>query len=547
MRKQTKIAALVSAAALLAIGASMTSFAAGWAETYAGSGEWQWLDNYGDPETNTWHTQSGYYLYLGDNGIVVKDEIIEYNGNYYYVDELGRRVASYWLSRPNTDGVMVGDYEPANLYYYFDSKGQAIRGKVSSAIKKSNSTTETSKFVFDEEGRMMSGWVDFTDGNTYYCGGEDEGYMTVGWAELELRETDDTNPYEGDTAWYYFDSGKMLKNTRKYLSSDNNGGKKYYFAFDSDGTLEESTFSDIGLASTSYANYKLYYTDGGYAASGWVEADYDGSGSAHSSTWFYFESNGLAYNYDGKDALATASASNANVTSSSVQIGKWNGSTFVPVTDTASEYAARVIDGKTYLFNASGEYLTGVFEITGTVYRKGSSQSIGNGIYYFDEVSGSPKGAMETKKDSWTTDDDITFNYQFTNTGKAAESQIYNGTLYDANGCRVDAEDTTWRVVDAYGYASDKAPSLTANANIKNSEGKYLFQAGDKIVVNASGRVKESGTVIIDGMKYYIKSVAAGTKYDGNATKGADANKDNKLDAAVTAETYVIVHQHFAD
>ena len=46
MRKQTKIAALVSAAALLAIGASMTSFAAGW--TYDNSiGHWVYEDSDG--------------------------------------------------------------------------------------------------------------------------------------------------------------------------------------------------------------------------------------------------------------------------------------------------------------------------------------------------------------------------------------------------------------------------------------------------------------------------------------------------------------------
>ena len=45
MRKQTKLVAVLSAAALLAIGASMTSFAAGWTQE---DGTWVYLDRDGD-------------------------------------------------------------------------------------------------------------------------------------------------------------------------------------------------------------------------------------------------------------------------------------------------------------------------------------------------------------------------------------------------------------------------------------------------------------------------------------------------------------------
>ena len=52
MRKQTKIAAIVSAAALLAIGASMTSFAAtGWQEE---DGTWVYYNRAGEKVANSW-------------------------------------------------------------------------------------------------------------------------------------------------------------------------------------------------------------------------------------------------------------------------------------------------------------------------------------------------------------------------------------------------------------------------------------------------------------------------------------------------------------
>ena len=53
MRKQTKIAAVVSAAALLALGASMTSFAASKGTWMMVDGEWYCYDKNGDAYTRT--------------------------------------------------------------------------------------------------------------------------------------------------------------------------------------------------------------------------------------------------------------------------------------------------------------------------------------------------------------------------------------------------------------------------------------------------------------------------------------------------------------
>ena len=70
MRKQTKLVAVLSAAALLAIGASMTSFAkAGWA---LDGDEWVWLDGNGDRVTNEWKKSA--------------------DGNYYWLDEDGNKL-----------------------------------------------------------------------------------------------------------------------------------------------------------------------------------------------------------------------------------------------------------------------------------------------------------------------------------------------------------------------------------------------------------------------------------------------------------------------
>lgn len=60
MRKQTKLVAVLSAASLLAIGASMTSFAKGWTEE---NGEWVYLDSDGEI-TREWK-KSGFLTTTG--------------------------------------------------------------------------------------------------------------------------------------------------------------------------------------------------------------------------------------------------------------------------------------------------------------------------------------------------------------------------------------------------------------------------------------------------------------------------------------------------
>ena len=57
MRKQTKLVAVLSAAALLALGASMTSFAAGWEKDEAGI--WHYYDEDDELVTGEWKKDGG--------------------------------------------------------------------------------------------------------------------------------------------------------------------------------------------------------------------------------------------------------------------------------------------------------------------------------------------------------------------------------------------------------------------------------------------------------------------------------------------------------
>ena len=541
MRKQTKIAALVSAAALLAIGASMTSFA-DWVGPLE-DGSYEYHDSDGIAVTDEWRTGKSsrdgqtYYYYLDSDGKMATDTLVESGEHLYYVNENGEKVTNYWYKVDNTEAIMVNDITPAYLYYYFDKNGQALTGGRKEAYKSNTDQTKT-YFYFDDEGHMMSGWIN----DTYYCSGEDEGYMLTGWQELTVpaEVVDNGEPVnpDTDTAWYYFGTdGKMYKGTRSYLPMSNTNSKKTWFEFDKDGCLLENKWGAIPASGNNAGTEGYYYVEDGYAADGWVKADYDGSADDHSATWFYF-TNGKAFNYDGADA---GSPNNAT----KIELWDEDNGGFSEVKDTDSAYAARVIKGKTYLFNSVGEYVAGVYRITGTVSRKGSSQPIGDGIYYFD-LANDKEGSMKTNKQVVTNQYEDSRNYLFEASGKAVTDQVKGGALYNHEGLRKDAEEGSWQIVtigdvmDGVSIVSDKDAVTTDG--VKNAVGKkYKFNATDRIIVSASGRVKESGSVTIDGTKYYIKTAAKGTKTDD------PKDEDGKLDAAINGETYVIVHQYSVD
>ena len=119
MRKQTKIAAVVSAAALLALGASMTSFAASKGTWMMVDGEWYCYDKNGDAYTNVFCSSNGKEYYVGDDGQLVRSEWVDYDGSYYFVNSSGAKITNDWrLTTPFDDD--SADEE----WYYFQSTGK---------------------------------------------------------------------------------------------------------------------------------------------------------------------------------------------------------------------------------------------------------------------------------------------------------------------------------------------------------------------------------------------------------------------------------------
>ena len=294
MKKQTKLVAVLSTAALFAIGASMTSFAAtGWAEE---DGTWVYYDRNGDKVTDKWAKSGNNWYYLDNNGEMAIDTLIEDGDNYYYVDVNGVMAANQWVAIDNEDA--GDDNEPEHYWYYFQANGKALKNGDNNKV--ALKTVNGKKYAFDDEGKMLYGWVKSDDASRidnsdndafkeadYYFGGEDDGAMTTGWLLVDVTYDEATNDYEiapafnedeDQSRWFYFKSnGKMVKAADADKTKEKTiNGKKYAFdvtgAMVAEWSLDKEKASD-NLATTNFADYEK-----------------DGKTAKYSQAWRYFNS-----------------------------------------------------------------------------------------------------------------------------------------------------------------------------------------------------------------------------------------------------------------
>ena len=530
MRKQTKFVAVLSAAALFAIGASMTSFAA--TAHWEQEGEdWVYLDSDGDRVTDTWKKSGSNWFYLDSDGYMAKDTIVisGSNDDKYYVDANGAKVVNTWVSVDNEGDNECSDQEDVStIWYFFGSNGKAKRGdstkEVFTNIPYGANMENKGTFAFDEDGHMLSGWQDITlsSGKTYryYFNGENEGWAALGWQYLEKPEDDnfeDENPFE-DEAWFWFGTnGRAAQDTTKYI-----GGQ--YYTFSESGAMNDKWVQGTPGISDSTAviasDADAFYTESiGHRRTGWIYAyDPDDTDEEGDQYWFYLNNKGEAYNDRGKDTVEYKSG---------VEVADYDATATKVFDETAvgQDVAAKVIKNKTFLFDENGRMLTGLRRIEGdTPVVKGDSDTakdnrgavpreggkdLQEGIYYFSTESGSGEGAMETGKQV-VSDEGDEYTYYFQGTGAAYINTLMKGAVYGEDGRRIEAEDgSKYELVVVANdiYDGDK----------KNTDGtrKVAIEAGTAIIVNSNGTVKKNAsTVDVDGVKYSVKNYVAVEKED---------------------------------
>ena len=388
------------------------------------------------------------------------------------------------------------------------------------------SLIDGSRYFFDENGRMVSGWTTIEDGTskeaTYYLGDENQGAaLTSTWKFLEIPK-EIQGEYDVDEAWFRFgSSGKLEKSKRSYI----NGA---YYSFDDNGVMLDdwqTASPTSGTVSTPWniklqTNGKAFYNlETGNQGTGWVHT-WKENDEGGEEKWFYMESSNYnqVFNYNGKDSWYKDSKGNW---AQSAPIwkhasGVWDGSGSI------NDVAAKVIKGKTYLFDSEGVMLTGVYAFEDTVACNGGKQ-LQAGIYYFSKKGGSAEGRMEKGRTPIDYDGE-TFTYYFTKDGKACQNELNDGAVYNYNGVRVEAKDgnanQTYNISEVTG----------GSGSLKLGNKRYTEGT---IIVSSTGKIR-TGSVVIEDVRYEIKDyvvVSAYDKYDKDPATRTDLVNDRYVAA----------------
>lgn len=201
--------------------------------------------------TATIQSSKGDKYYLGDDGKMVRDYLLEdYNNATYYFNDDGKMVFNTWVA---VDPYQVSnpiENGPTIYLYYFGANGKAYRAK-QDVVRK---TIDGKKYLFNADGIMLTGWISETGymsniydtdedpfiGSIYYAGGETDGVLREGWMAYEDGSLDD-NYYHKETIWFYF---SLSSNKKVYYDGQGSqydyiakkiNGKTY--AFDENGVM----------------------------------------------------------------------------------------------------------------------------------------------------------------------------------------------------------------------------------------------------------------------------------------------------------------------
>ena len=506
MRKQTKLVAVLSAAALLAVGASMTSFA-GWEKDE--DGIWHYYDSDDEMVEDEWRKDGSKWFYLDEDGNMATDTWVD---DEYYVGSDGAMLKNAWIKTTADEDVSDPD-DDGDHWYYFDTKGK----KVTSDDKKINGKT----YYFNEDGEMLYGWHE-ENGNVFYLGTEDEGWRAENqWLWLEKPGDADEDEDEeqiltcadedecDDEGWYWFgSSGKMYKDAGKkkvngrYYMFNEHGQMLYEWINNKKvevGTPGNAHLDGNATAGSATIDDMLYYNivEEGWRGDGWYEIDgSEDVGEDSDTDWYFFD--------DGEAEHADA-----------------DGSDFATYDeDGAPVYVARIkVDsskGKKYFaFNEKGQMQTGLQYMADE-----------KGFYYFDE-----NGYMQDGKVSDVECDDDDYNFYF-NTKNGSNGQGYTGEkdnyLY-FNGKRLEADDD-YRLY-----------YLDGDIYLVNNKGKIQSSKSDnkKFDLENKGIAEEDVNVQFTGKKVKSVKLENGTEYSAEELikEAEDIIKSTNFDPS---EDYIV-------
>ena len=516
MRKQTKIAAVVSAAALLALGASMTSFAASKGTWMMVDGEWYCYDKNGDAYTNVFCSSNGKEYYVGDDGQLVRSAWVEYDGDYYFVNSAGAKVTNDWrLTTPYDDE--SADEE----WYYFKSNGKRAENE--------KVTYKGKTYYFDTDGKMLTGWVTttsdkkdnvneangFEDGHTFYC--DETGARVEGaWVKDTAPGVDDDDA-DADEFWYYLKKATGKPATGK---QSNINGQIYLFndegqmqhgwvaATDSSVKYYQLDKEDEEVAMAAAGDDAVYYCgdeDDGHAKKNkWVKTWLPNNTSEEDDDkeWFWFDKDGKVFRAGEKNGSATASDA-------------WKykldeGTLKKDATASTGVISKKKVNSKDYWFRKDGVMLSKFYLID-------------DAMYYF---GGSDDGSMKTGSQSIKDNTGDTYKFYFYTKDQSNEYEtphdhkaLKKGAGVVGNqgnklyyyGLQIQADDYKYQVATVNG----KSFIVNSNGTIQHSTNTEYKEDGDVLVKTGAYTEKKDGKDVVipttfekDGQyKYAIENI----------------------------------------
>ena len=537
MRKQTKIAAVVSAAALLALGASMTSFAASKGTWMMVDGEWYCYDKNGDAYTNVFCSSNGKEYYVGDDGQLVRSEWVEYDGNYYFVNSSGAKITNDWrLTTPYDDE--SADEE----WYYFKSNGKRAENE--------KITYKGKSYYFDTDGKMLTGWVNTGDGtsavneangyeagHTFYC--DETGARVEGAWVKDVEPGTDDDDADADEYWYYLKKATGKPATGK---QSNINGQIYLFngegqmqhgwvaATDTNGVkfVQLNKEDEEQAMSTAGAN-AVYYCgdeDDGHAKKNkWVKTWLPDNTNEEEDDkeWFWFDKEGKLFRAN-KEITSAESASNA-------WKYKLDEGTLVRDADSAVEkIAKKKVNSKDYWFTSDGVMLSKFYLIDDAMYYFGGSDdgSMKTGSQSIKDNTG------DTYKFYFYTKDQSTDKYRTPIKNKALKKGAgvtgnQSNKLY-YYGLLLTADDYKYQVATLEDQNGQKYDFIiNSNGSIQHSYGTTYKEDGDELIVvdESTKTTKKDGS---KGTAEYVE--------DGQYKYGFKFGVTNKVSDVDLSEFY---------
>ena len=571
MRKQTKVVAVASAAALLAIGGAMTSFAAqGWVEE---DGTWYYYDKDGSRVEDTWKKSGDNWFWLDseEGGAMATDKLVEDDDNTYYVDGNGVMVTNTWVKVVNEE--QDEDDDPAEYrYYYMQSNGKAYKGNGNNLSKK---TIDGKQYAFDEDGKMLYGWVK-TDGTMangedewqdayYYFGGWEDGSLKTGWQKITVHDPSSDKDDDYDY-WFNFKANGKKRTHAKDNDTWKSNGKYYHF-------------NQYGVMVYEWFNIATSGTTDPQSASNWAYFSSPEDGARYTKGWFKVapptEDNSFAEvddtfaNSDSKDESDRWYYSNGHDEGLAVgEIKKIKGKYYGFWPDDG-EKAGRMLTGLCAL-KMSGSKIVDVIDddmdadgLDDFMDKYGTESQAKSDVYlYYFGNDADTDGAMKTGNVTINLDGD-SYQFQFKKNGDASSrgrgvNGIDDGKYIYQYGQKVKADsDEKYILVKAVGNINSDAATVDVyeSKDIRTEFAKTAFQVTGTdatvngfygfdstcYLVNTSGRIQtgtKTGVKDGDDMYWYMNNnkivmytdskELKGTKLNSNGWKTVDFSKLSK-------------------